>query len=187
MCLCDLLQPIAVRTKVLVLVHRNEVHRTTNTGRLAALALGAGYERWGEQDVPRPALPEGRVLLLFPTDQARVLTPSDAADDVTLVVPDGSWPQARKIARRVATAVAERATLVRLEGERPSGYTLRHTQREGAMSTLESIAHALRILEGDRGPHVAAQTLALFDRFVARHAPFSAGRVPTSPTREPHS
>ncbi len=180
MCICDLLHPIAIRTKLLVLVHRNEAFKTTNTGRLAALTLGAGFLRWGERGVPRPALPEGRILLLFPSDDARALEPRDGEGDATLVVPDGTWPQARKIARRVAALAADRVTPVRVSDERVSGYTLRHTQRAGVVSTLESIAHALRILEGERGPEIATQTLALFDAFIARHAPFSAGREPKS-------
>lgn len=173
-CICDLIQPIAIRTKVLVLVHRLEAFKTTNTGRLAALALGAGYARWGERDVARPALPEGRFLLLFPSDDARPLDEADR-DGATLVVPDGTWPQARKIARRVRAAAGDRVTPVRLRNARASGYSLRHSERENALSTLESIAHALGLLEGERGPEVAARTLALFDAFVARHAPFSAG------------
>lgn len=174
-CVCDLVRPITTRTRVLVLVHRLEAFKTTNTGRLAALALGAGYEKWGERDAPWPTLPEGRLLLLFPSDDARPLSPADAEGHVTLVVPDGNWPQARKIARRVVSTAGERVTRVRLSDARASEYTLRHSERPDALSTLESIAHALAVLEGARGPEVAAETLALFDAFVARHTPFSSG------------
>lgn len=175
-CVCALATPIALRTKVLVLVHRIEAFKTTNTGRLAALSLGARLERWGARDGTRPALPEGPILLLFPFDEARPLERADAERDATLVVPDGNWPQARKIARRVREGAEERVTIVRLEGERPTGYQgLRRTRREHALSTLEAIAHALRVLEGERGPEVAAQTLALFDAFAARHAMFARG------------
>jgi DTW domain-containing protein YfiP len=174
-CICDLVTPIAIRTPLLVLLHRLEAPKTTNTGRMAALALGARLERWGEIDRSRPTLPDGELLVLFPLDDARPLVPADAERRATLVVPDGNWPQARKIARRVLADAGARATPVRLTGERPSGYALRHTRRQDATSTLEAIAHALRVLEGPRGEEVERQTLALFDAFVARHVPFAYG------------
>jgi DTW domain-containing protein YfiP len=175
-CICDLVTPIVVQTKLKVLMHRLEAHKTTNTGRLAALALGAECALWGERDRARPTLPEGPILLLFPAEDARALRASDAQSGATLIVPDGNWPQARKIARRVRADAGERLEVVRLEGETASRYAFRHTKRAGAMSTFESIAHALSVLEGARGPEITARALAIFDAFVARHAPFSAGR-----------
>ncbi len=170
-CLCQLAS-IAVRTHLLVLVHHIEAFKTTNTGRLARIALGAGFERWGLPDQPLPTLPDGPLLLLFPFDDARELCAADAESGATLVVPDGNWPQARKIARRVG---AHRlVTRVKL-ADHESHYALRRTKREGALSTFESIAHALAILEGERGPEVARDCLAMFDAFVARHTTFTAG------------
>jgi DTW domain-containing protein YfiP len=86
------------------------------------------------------------------------------------VVPDGNWPQARKIAKRVRQDGAARVTSVRIEHDRESTYLLRRTTREGAVSTLESIAHALGVLEG---PEIEAQVLAMFEAFVTRHSTFS--------------
>ena len=169
-CCCDLTAPIALRTKLAVLVHRVEAFKTTNTGRLAALALGASYDRWGERDGSQPELPEGPLLLLFPSDDSRPLAPSDAERGATLVVPDGNWPQARKIAKRVLAAAPERVTCVRIVHESASGYLLRHTTRAGAVSTIESVACALGVLEG---PELEAKVLAMFHAFVARHSSFS--------------
>lgn len=162
--------PIDVRTKLAVLVHCEEALKTTNTGRIAALALGARYDRWGERDGTHPALPEGQLLLLFPSDDSRPLVASDAQRDATLVVPDGNWPQARKIAKRVLAGAPERVTCVRTIHEGASRYLLRHTTRPGAVSTIESIASALGVLEG---PALEAQILAIFDGFVLRHSTFS--------------
>lgn len=169
-CICDLAQAIAVTTKILVLVHHIELRKTTNTGRLAALALGARMERWGEKDAPWPTLPEGTLLLLFPSDDAVPLAAEHAG--ATLVVPDGNWPQARKIARRVRAHAAGRVTPVRLCGSE-SRYAFRKTAREDALSTLESIASALGVLES---AETERAVLALFEAFSARHAPFSAGK-----------
>jgi len=169
-CLCGRVRPIPIATRLLVLVHWIEAFKTTNTGRLAQLAFDARYERWGARDQPLPTLPEGPLLLLFPFEDARLLVPSDRG--ATLVIPDGNWPQARKIARRVHARGD--VTSVRI-AEEPSRYSLRRTKRPFALSTFESIAHALGTLEGERGPEVTAQSLAIFDAFVERHARFAAG------------
>ncbi len=169
-CICDALVRVAIRTKVLVLVHHLEARKTTNTGRLAALGLGARLGLWGDRDADPPALPDGRVLLLFPSEASRPLVPGDATSDATLVVPDGSWPQARKMARRVEAACAGRVERVRVEAGVPSLYTLRRTTREGALATIEAIAYALSVLEGDEGARVMTETLALFGAFVERQA-----------------
>lgn len=170
MCICDLVRPIAIATPLMLLVHHIELRKTTNTGRLAHLALGARLERWGERDVPWPALPEGRLLLLFPSDDAEPLRPAHAG--ATLVVPDGNWPQARKIARRIRTHAADRVTPVRIVGTE-SRYAFRQSAREDALSTIESIAAALGVLEG---AEIERSIRALFDAFSERHAPFSAGK-----------
>ena len=170
-CLCQLAS-IPIRSRVLVLVHHIEAFKTTNTGRLAKLALGADFERWGLPDRPLPTLPDGPLLLLFPFDEARELCAADAQSGATLVVPDGNWPQARKIARRVGAHPL--VTRVKL-ADHESHYGLRRTERTNALSTFESIAHALAILEGQRGPEVARECLSMFDAFVARHTTFTAG------------
>jgi len=153
-----------------VLVHHFEAWKTTNTGRLAALALGARYELWGHPTVPPPAMPEGRVLLLFPSDDARPLRPEDAAGAPTLIVPDGTWPQARKIARRVHEACGDRVVRVRVEPDAASTYRFRRSARADALSTFEAIALAVAVLEGDAGPAVLRETTRLFDTFVERQA-----------------
>lgn len=171
-CICDLLEPIPVQTKLLVLMHHLEARKTTNTGRLAELALGARTALWGDPLRGSPELPSGRVLLLFPSPGARLLARSDTGQDATLVTPDGSWPQARKIARRVEAACAGRVVLVRVEPPGKSGYTLRHTERAFALATFEAIAHALGVLEGEAGEAITRRALALFAEFVRRRSAF---------------
>lgn len=167
--MCDQLTPIAVRFPIQVLVHHVEAWKTTNTGRLAQLTMGARFDRWGDPDHSVPPLPEGRVLLLFPSDDARPIRAEDAEGTPTLVVPDGTWNQARKIGNRVARGCAGRVTRVRVDAG-ASGYPFRKTEREGALSTFEALAHALTVIEGERGPRVLEASLALFRSFVARQS-----------------
>jgi DTW domain-containing protein YfiP len=170
-CMCDALAPIAVRTPIQVLVHHVEAWKTTNTGRLAQLTMGARYDLWGDPTTRAvPSLPQGKVLLLFPSDDARPMREGDAEGAPTLVVPDGTWNQARKIANRVASSCEGRVVRVRVETDAPSAYVFRRTAREGALSTFEALAHALSVLEGEEGPRVREQALALFAEFVRRQS-----------------
>lgn len=171
LCLCAELPRVAVRTRVVVVMHRREAGTSTNTGRLAARVLeGASLRVRGlaDRDVdPRPLaepLPGGRRLVLFPQAGARELGADDAAGEpAVLLVPDGTWSQARRLLRREEDLHgAEPVTL-------PPGaltrYRLRRHAREGGLCTLEAIARALALLEG---PGVEERLMEVLDRFVAR-------------------
>jgi DTW domain-containing protein YfiP len=183
-CLCDELAPWPVRTRVHVVAHYIELHKTTNTSRLAVRALaGASIHGRGHPDRREHGpVPEGHRLVLYPSERSRVLSAADARDDLVLVVPDGTWTQAGRIARRDPSAVG--AEHVRLPDLGPSRYALRSTAREGAVSTLEAIARALGILEGHE---VEAHLLGVFDEFVRRALRRRAGHddVPPTPSSDP--
>jgi DTW domain-containing protein YfiP len=143
-----------------------EHRKSTNTGRLVVLGLqGAEIRLHGERDAPpHPPLPEGRRLLLFPRPEARELTPEDGrGGPVVLLVPDGNWNQARRLARRDPDA--RDAEPVRLPPGLPSRYGLRRSPQEGTVCTLEAVARALAVLE-DNG--VARHLLDILDVFVER-------------------
>jgi DTW domain-containing protein YfiP len=165
-CLCGALPEIAVRARVVLLVHRAEIRKSTNTGRLVARVLeGAEIRVRGEREAPaRSPLPEGRRLLLYPLAGARELRPADGrGGPVVLLVPDGNWPQARRAALRDPDARG--AEVVTLPAGVASRYALRAAPREGALSTMEAVARALGVLEG---PEIERQMMDVFDAFVER-------------------
>ncbi len=164
-CLCDEIVPMRVRTRVHVVAHYIELHKTTNTSRLAVQALAGAtvHGRGHPEHREHGPVPDGHRVVLFPSEGSRVLTAADARDDLVLVVPDGTWTQAGRIARRDPAAID--AEHVRLPEAGPSRYALRSTDREGAAPSLEAIARALGILEG---PAVEAHLLGVFDEFVRR-------------------
>lgn len=174
-CMCREVTPMPTRTRVLVVAHYIELHKTSNTSRLAALALSSATVRGRghPQERTAPPVPEGRRLVLYPGVSSRVLTAADAGDDVVLVVPDGTWTQAGRIARRDSAALG--AEQVRLPGVMQSRYTLRRGAREGGVCTLEAIARALSILEGE---HVEEHLLAVFDEFLRRAQARREGSAP---------
>ncbi len=151
LCLCSDLQPLALATRVVVVSSTREVPQPTNTGRLVPLTLVGGEVRVRSET---PALsaqdftdPARRTLLLFPAPHSRVLSRDEACGrPVTLVVPDGTWRQARKMtAREPALAGLER---VHLPDGPPSRYRLRFHPDARCLATFEAVARALGILEG---------------------------------------
>jgi DTW domain-containing protein YfiP len=164
LCLCSSLPLLSVRTRLIVVMHHRETITSTNTGRLAVRLLEGGSVRVrGLPGAPPPdPLPEGRRLALFPLPDARELTAADAEGErAVLLVPDGNWAQARRIARRDKNLAG--AEPVRLPPPPPTRYGLRRNPRDGMLSTLEAIAYALGLLEG---PAIEARLLEVFDRFV---------------------
>ena len=162
---------------MVVVMHHVEVFRGSNTGRLAVRLLeGAELRVRGGRSVgPVAPEPAGRRLLLFPAQGARVLSADDAAgpEPVVLVVPDGSWQQARRVGKR--EALAHGAEPVALPPGPPSRYTLRVIRRPDAVCTFEAIARALAVLEG---PSIEARMLPVLDEFLRRFEHARQGRVP---------
>ncbi|HEY1101530.1 MAG TPA: DTW domain-containing protein, partial [Myxococcota bacterium] len=100
-------------TELLLLLHRDEERKPTNTGQLAARVLkNSRVVVTGDvqRPLPSPLFDEARrPLLLFPADDAvelRSLVERRVDDGdtrpVTLVVPDGTWRQAAKARARIA-------------------------------------------------------------------------------------
>jgi DTW domain-containing protein len=86
--------------------------------------------------------------LLYPSKRAVELSPEYVATlgkPVTLIVPDGSWRQAAKVARREADL--KDVAHVTLPNGKDSLYRLRREPKRGGLATFEAIARALGFLE----------------------------------------
>ncbi len=173
LCVCPLLPAprIETRTRVVLVIHRYEVRKSTNTGRLAALCLANSDTLVrGHESHPTPAFvrePGTHPLFLFPHDGASVLTAASVpAGPVTLIVPDGNWRQASKVRNRVAGL--RDVPCVSLPVGLPSTYRLRTEAHEGGLATIEAIARALGLLEGEGGPRVQDALEFVFRAMVDR-------------------
>lgn len=171
-CVCAELPRIRAATRVVIVMHHVETRRSSNTGRLAARVLDAPILLRGLRDsdprtraaAPDALAPERRRLVLFPSEDARVLTPDHAAGaPVTLVVPDGNWKQASRTLHRDEAAAG--AEIVTLPPGPPSRYHLRRRPSEYALCTYEAIARALSILES---PSIESAMMRALDLFVER-------------------
>lgn len=172
LCLCAEIPQVPTRTRLIVLRHQREVGKTSNTGRLAALALGnCVLHDIGVigRPLPADALPASDAWVLYP-EPGREAPPTDASPPRFLVVLDGSWPQARHMMQRLP-ALRAMPRLV-LPGPTRDFVRLRAENRAAHMSTIEAIAGALERLEGSGcgGP-----LLDLYARFLERSAPGRRG------------
>jgi DTW domain-containing protein len=154
-CICESNPHLTLKTKISLIVHAKELKRTTNTGRLALRALsnsemrirGADREALDLSDL---LIPHYRTFLFYPSENAIELNQelvNQSSLPIQLIVPDGNWRQASKVhyrhhelkdIPRVQISTANTALL-----------HMRAETTEAGMATLEAIAHALGIIEGD--------------------------------------
>jgi DTW domain-containing protein YfiP len=155
LCVCGLVPRLETRTRLVLVIHRAEERKTTNTGRLAAACLVnseiivRGHA--SQPSEPIPVAPGSQPLLLFPAPDARSLADlplasAGAEPPVTLIVPDGTWRQAFKVRSRVPGL--RDVPCVALPAGAPSSYRLRWEAHAHGLATLEAIARAMGVLEG---------------------------------------
>lgn len=167
-CLCAEVPSIVTRTRVVIVRHHQEQYRSSNSGRLAHLALPnsviiehGGSVAPGSHRGPA-ALPdlEG-AWLLFPEGEPRTSAPVPPPQQ--LIVLDATWSQARRMYRKLDALRG--LPILRLPDLAMPAARLRESPGPGRVSTIEAIARALRLLEGD---HVAAPLEELFQVAVQR-------------------
>ena len=169
--MCAELPRLNLRTRIALVIHHRELARSSNTGLLAHQSLVNSEVRIrGESrevlDLTGLLSPEYRSLLFYPSNDALELDHELVCHDVRpiqLIVPDGTWRQARKIHSRHP----ELKDIPRVKISAPNHgiFQLRAQSRPERMATLQAIACALRIIEGDL---VAAQLMKLYHARVDR-------------------
>lgn len=158
-CLCALIPSLTLKTQLALVIHVKELKKTTNTGRLALEAL-TNSRMWIRGEANNPTdfdsllSPDYHPLLFFPADDAVELT-KEFVDQVSqasgrpirLIVPDGSWRQASKLHYRHREL--DGVTRVKISEPNLATQHLRAENTAEGMSTLEAIAKAFTVLEGE--------------------------------------
>lgn len=164
LCLCAAIPVVPTATRVVIVRHHLERYRSSNSGRLAHFALPHSViVDHGGTEGPA-ALPDlAGAWLLYPEGAPTVVRPEPPPRQ--LVVLDATWSQARRMYRKLGALRG--LPILRLPDVPMPVARLRASPGPGRVSTLEAIAGALRLLEGDA---VAAPLEALFAVAVARAA-----------------
>lgn len=95
-------------------------------------------------------IPSHRTWLLYPSRDAVELTPEFVGREeapIQLIVPDGNWRQAGKVHYRHRELINVQSVMI--SAPNTSKFRLRHQHRREGMATLQAIAHALGIIEGN--------------------------------------
>ena len=171
LCLCDVIPKIELSTRICLVVHHRELTRSSNTGLLALRALVNSELRIrGEAreplDLKDLLISEYRTFLFYPSNDAVELNKDLVEEQPTpiqLIVPDGTWRQARKLHSRHPEL--KHVPRVKISRPNKSIFQLRAQSRPERMATLQAIACALRIIEGDLP---AAQLMELYHLKIER-------------------
>lgn len=174
LCLCADIPKLNLKTKVSLVIHAREMKRTTNSGMLALKALSNSALRVrGELTEEKKAVDLSDLLsenyqslLFYPSDDAVELTPEflkQFQKPIQLIVPDGNWRQASKVHYRHEEL--RHLPRVMITEKNKAQHHLRAETTEYGMSTLEAIAKALKVIEGEE---TGAKMQALYDLKLAR-------------------
>lgn len=182
LCICALLPRLAIRTRVVVIIHQLEMNKPTNTGVIAARCLdnatvvyrGRGPDDATAADLRQIVAAGARSLVLFPHPDATPLEAwRGAGQDVQLIVPDGTWSQAARTRRRLE--VLANLPCVALPERAGAADRLRAAPRPGRLATLEALAVALGVLEG---PAVEDALMRVY-RTMTERTLWTNGRIKT--------
>ncbi len=165
-CICASIPRLSLWTRVSLVAHRRELKKTTNTGTLALKMLeNSALFAWGDEGevlAPDAVVPAGYCGVVLAPEAPPLAHSGATSPPVCLVVPDGSWRQATKMARRIPALAG--LPRVSLPPGPPTRFHLRDEPKEAGLATFEAIARALGILEG---PEVETAMMAPFDQLVA--------------------
>jgi len=165
LCYCAFVVPLRTRTRVVLLQHPREEGLAIGTAHMARLCLPDAELHVGVRFSPERLAailedPERPAALLWPGAGAVDLVSCPPSGPITLVVIDGTWPQAKSLVRlNPELAALPRYAFI---APSPSTYRIRREPRAEYLSTIESLAYVLGLLEGEPA------------RFEAMHAPFTA-------------
>lgn len=182
LCICPWRVSKASQVDLVLLLHRDEIFKPTNTGRLIADVLPEqtlAFE-WSRTEPPAELLallsdPMRLCVVIFPAapdaDRPvyRQAPPVPEGKVLTLILLDATWKQASKMFR--ASPWLSKVPVWSVEGGAPGNYRIRQAARAGQLATAEAAALVLQ----QCGEQAAAGTL--LDYFTVFHSHYSAMRL----------
>ena len=154
-CLCDSISIINNKLKIIILRHPSEEKVTKNTANLLNLGLDNCQILAGESEqdfLQLATLPKATTAVLYPADNALCLDEHTATTDALkqslthLIVIDGTWKKAYKMLQLTPSLHAFQA--VSFKQVPQNKYVIRKAPRADSLSTLEAVAHSLKLIEG---------------------------------------
>ena len=152
-------------------MHRSEWAQISNTARLIKLCIPeTDIHLRGQIGVPLNlssiSIDHQNSFILFPSSSAQELNEeflSTLKKPITLLVPDGTWRQARKLSLRIARHFD--VPHLKLPDASGTRYRLRRNPKSDGVCTIEAIARALGLIEN---ASIQSQLEKVFDLMVER-------------------
>jgi DTW domain-containing protein YfiP len=184
-CICAEIPRVLTRTEVVVVRHEREGWKSTGTARVAVQALANArlLEYADDGSATDAELREASLgaAVLFPDNDALAPTATLATPPSRLIVLDGTWRQTRRMLKRLPSLAAVPRLVLPPKADAP--LRLRESDDPLGRSTLEAIADALHLLEGEAASRPLHALHALFVErvFRARGVWIMKSRVLASP------
>ncbi len=172
-CICAWRPQRRSECEFVLLMHRDEVLKPTNTGRLVADVLPAQTQAfcWSRTDPDAELLalladPARRCVLVYPAQTAisgEMLLQQQAEDKrlLTFILLDGTWKQSGRMFH--LSRWLESVTCVNLEVLQGRGYAVRKSHQDDYVSTAEAAALCLTLAGEDENAAVLCDYFALFN------------------------
>ncbi|MCA8959331.1 MAG: DTW domain-containing protein [Planctomycetes bacterium] len=157
-CYCSEVQPFHHPVRFVILQHLREARNSLGTGRMTHLSL-THSELWRgchfEEDPRLRALVDdvdARPVVLYPGDRAACVSPERRGElrarfdrPPTVLVLDGTWPQAKKMLRESPTL--QRLPWIAFPPDRRSEYRIRLQPDPLCLSTIEAVFALIQAFE----------------------------------------
>lgn len=176
-CVCNLVEPFDAHCKILILQHFHERKKYYGTAKIVAKGIRNCTVLRGIVFSPEQLNLDSNTYLLYPGKTAQDASTVRLEQNHTVIVIDGTWDEASKIVFNNPIL----KTLPCLTFTEPirSTYRIRKQPKPHFLSTIESIAHLLRINASATGRDSSAYVRLLdgFNEMVEKQLSF----VPTVP------
>ncbi|XP_066253932.1 tRNA-uridine aminocarboxypropyltransferase 2 [Euwallacea similis] len=149
--------PLCPKSRIILLQHPAEEKRCLRTAPMLQLGLAPGRclifkgKRFpGAHEQLSSILEDPSTLLLYPSpnaDAIQTLATDDSTKGSNIVIIDGTWPQAKAI--YTGSPILHNLKQIKLLNASTSDYIIRTQPADGCLSTLETAAQSLAILEND--------------------------------------
>lgn len=168
-CICDAVVPFMVAPQISIIQHPKERRHAKNTARLVTLCL-PHTQLVSSDDAPAMRSLEAlcgakNTALVYPAATSRPIEHERSAISTInhWVFLDGSWKQAFALYQQLP--FLKRLPSYHFDNAPASHYTIRHTQVEQSLSTLEAVAYCLRQTGEQEADRLLSLQQALVDRW----------------------
>jgi DTW domain-containing protein YfiP len=176
-CMCSWRPVLKSRTEFILLMHRDEVFKPTNTGRLIADVLPTNTQVfcWSRTDPAQDLLallrdPERRHMIVFPADAAEgasrpreLLTELPADNRInSFILLDGTWKQSGRMFH-LSRWLDDIACVV-LPDALVRGYAVRKSHQDHYLSTAEAASLCLLMVDERQNAELLQDYFQLFNQ-----------------------